>query len=177
LDVLFLHGPAAAGKHTIGGLLSTLVDMPLFHNHLVVDTVSALFDFGTEPFIQLREEMWLSTFRIAADASRSFIFTFNPEATVEVDLIERLEALVHQRGGRVWYVELRCSDAAVQARINSPSRAQFGKLRDPDVYVTLKQQGHFDFPPLPDALISIDTEAAAPIEAARMIADAYASVK
>ena len=90
MDVLFLHGPAAAGKHTIGTLLSTLVDMPLFHNHLVVDAVSALFDFGTEPFIQLREEMWLSAFKIAADASRSFIFTFNPESTVEPELIKLL---------------------------------------------------------------------------------------
>ena len=140
MDVLFVHGPAAAGKHTIGTLLSTLVDMPLFHNHLVVDAVSALFDFGTEPFIQLREAMWLAAFEVAADASRSFIFTFNPEATVEADLIERLDAIVTARGGRVLYVELTCSDEAVAARINSPSRAQFGKLLDADAYVTLKSR-------------------------------------
>lgn len=177
MDVLFLHGPAAAGKHTIGTLLSTLVDMPLFHNHLVVDAVSALFDFGTEPFIQLREEMWLSTFKIAADASRSFIFTFSPEATVEADLIDRLDELVRQRGGRIWYVELTCSDQTVMARINSPSRAQFGKLLDPELYLTLKKQGQFDFPRLPEPLITIDTEAQAPIESARLIAQAFADAR
>ena len=177
MDVLFLHGPAAAGKHTVGTLLSTLVDMPLFHNHLVVDAVSALFDFGTEPFIQLREAMWMAAFEVAADASRSFIFTFNPEATVEPDLIERLETIVTTRGGRVLYVELACSDDTVVARINSPSRAQFGKLLDPDAYVKLKSQGHFDFPPLPTPLITVDTEAQAPIESARMIAHAYLSLK
>ena len=177
MDVLFLHGPAAAGKHTIGTLLSTLVDMPLFHNHLVVDAVSALFDFGTEPFIQLREEMWLSAFKIAADASRSFIFTFNPESTVEPELINRLESVVQQRGGRVLYVALTCSDETVLARINDPSRAQFGKLLDPDTFIALKKQGQFDFPPLPEPMITVDTEAQSPIESARMIAEAYTSIK
>ncbi len=177
MDVIFLHGPAAAGKHTIGTVLSTLVDMPLFHNHLVVDAVSALFDFGTEPFIQLREEMWLAAFKVAADASRSFIFTFNPEATVEPGLIKRLDAIVQERGGRIWYVALNASDDAVKARLNSPSRAQFGKLLDAELYATLKRDGRFDFPALPAALISVDTETQAPIESARMIADAYTRVK
>ena len=102
--------------------------------------------------------------------------SFNPEATVEPGLIARLEDTVRQRGGCVWYVELMCSDEAVAARINSPSRAQFGKLLDSEVYVTLKKQGHFDFPALPDPLISVDTEAQAPIESARMIAAAFAGV-
>jgi hypothetical protein len=82
MDVIFLHGPAAVGKRTIGTLLSTLVGLPLFHNHLVVDAVKALFEFGSEPFIALREQMWLSAFDIAAAASRSCLFYFNTEASV-----------------------------------------------------------------------------------------------
>lgn len=177
MDVLFLHGPAAAGKHTIGTLLSALIDMPLFHNHLVVDAVKALFDFGTEPFIELREEMWLAAFRVAANASCSFIFTFNPEATVDTSLIQRLQDTVAVSGGRVLFVELTCSESTVIARINSPGRAQFGKLLDPELYQSLKAQGHFDFPALPEPIIVVDTEVQAPIESAHLIAAAYRSVK
>lgn len=177
MDVLFIHGPAASGKHTIGMLLATLIDMPLFHNHLVVDAVQALFDFGTEPFIQLREEMWLAAFSVAATASRSFIFTFNPEVTVDVSLISRLQERVQANGGRILFVELICSDAAVLERINEPSRAQFGKLLDGDVYLSSKAQGGFDFPTLPDPIVVVDTEALAPIESARLIASAYQDVR
>ncbi len=40
--------------------------MRLFHNHLTVDLVAALFDFGSEPFVRLRESIWLDAFREAA---------------------------------------------------------------------------------------------------------------
>lgn len=176
MDVLFIHGPAASGKHTIGTLLSTLLDLPLFHNHLVVDAVRALFDFGTEPFIQLREEMWLAAFTVAANASRSFIFTFNPEATVDASLIPRLQDRIQAGGGRILYVELTCSDEAVLERINNPGRAQFGKLLDGDVYLSSKAQGGFEFPALPEPIVVVDTETLAPIESARVIAQAYQAV-
>jgi hypothetical protein len=173
VDVLFLHGPAAAGKYTVGQLLSTMVDMPLFHNHLVVDAVKALFEFGTEPFIQLREEMWLAAFRVAANASQSFIFTFNPEATVDTTLIQRLQTTVTEAGGQILFVSLLCSDETVLKRLNSPSRAQFGKLLDAGVYKSLKAEGHFDYPELPAPLLEVDTETNSPIESAHLIAQAY----
>ncbi len=163
------------GKHTIGSLLSPLVDMPLFHNHLVVDVVRTLFDFGTAPFVKLREELWLATFNAAAEAGQSFIFTFNPERTVDPELIDRLQAVVEKQGGQVHYVALTCSDETVLHRLDSPSRAQFGKLRDKAVYESFKAEGGFEFPPLPAPLIEVDTDAASPAEAARMIADAYAA--
>jgi len=34
--VAFIHGPAPAGKHTIGMRLSKETGLPLFHNHLAV---------------------------------------------------------------------------------------------------------------------------------------------
>jgi chloramphenicol 3-O-phosphotransferase len=176
MNVIFLHGPAAAGKYTIGSLLSTLVDMPLFHNHLVVDAVKALFEFGTEPFIELREEMWLAAFRVAANAGQSFIFTFNPEVTVDVQLVPRLQQCVAHAGGQIMFVELSCADEVLVGRMNQPSRAQFGKLLDPELYLALKAHGQFDFPPLPDPIVVVDTAAQLPIESAQLIADAYTRV-
>lgn len=174
--VVFIHGPAAAGKHTIGSLLSSQLGVPLFHNHLTVDLVKSLFDFGTPAFIKLRADIWRSSFRVAAEAGRSFIFTFNPEITVSPTLIGELSDIVTSAGGHIYYVELLCSDAEIERRIGNPSRHRFGKLTDADVYREFKTRGGFEFPELPSPLISIDTEATTPDEAAQLIAQSLDKV-
>ncbi len=173
MNVLFLHGPAAAGKYTIGSLLSPMLDMPLFHNHLVVDVAKTLFDFGTPEFVALRAVLWRECFSAAAVASRSFIFTFNPEVTVAPALVQDLVAIIEQSSGQVHFVELVCDDETILTRLNEPSRATFGKLVDADLYQRLKAAGQFDYPPLPAAMIAVDTAVQAPIESAALIADAY----
>jgi shikimate kinase len=55
MKLVFLHGPAASGKLTIGRELAALTGLPLFHNHLVVDAVASVFPFGSQRFVKLRE--------------------------------------------------------------------------------------------------------------------------
>jgi hypothetical protein len=167
--VVFIHGPAAAGKHTIGSLVSDQLGLPLFHNHLTVDLVKTFFEFGTPDFIELRADIWKSSFRAAADAGRSFVFTFNPEATVAPSLMDELSDIVTNAGGQIHYVELHCSDSEIERRIGNPSRQQFGKLTDPEVYRDIKSQGGFKFPTFPKPLVSIDTETVTPDEGAHLI--------
>ena len=174
--VVFLHGPAAAGKHTIGSLLSEATGLPLFHNHLTVDLVATLFEFGSEGFVELREEIWLASFRAAARADRSLIFTFHPEASVRPSFIDQTREVVKEHGGTVFFVELLCSEKAVESRIDAPSRAEFGKLQDLEFYRTLREQGAFEFPPLPEPLVRVDTEANAPEASAQEIREALEAV-
>ena len=169
MKVVFLFGPPAAGKHTIGSLLSKETGLPLFHNHLTVDLATSLFEFGTPGFVQLREQVWLASFSAAADAGRSFIFTFSPESTVDPALIGKLEKAVTQRGGAVVYIELLCSEEVVLERIDDESRRQFGKLVDKTLYTQLKAEGSFAFPPLPAPTFQVDTETLTPEESARAI--------
>ncbi|HEX2061110.1 MAG TPA: shikimate kinase, partial [Thermoanaerobaculia bacterium] len=90
MHVIFLHGPPASGKYTIGVRLSELTRLPLFHNHLAVDAATSLFPFGTPSFNRLRAAIWQAAFDEAARSRQSFIFTFNPESTVDPGLIPRL---------------------------------------------------------------------------------------
>jgi len=78
--LVFLHGPAASGKLTVAKELAALTGLSLFHNHLVVDALLAVFPFGSPGFVELRERMWLDVFAAAAAENRSLIFTFHPEA-------------------------------------------------------------------------------------------------
>lgn len=171
MRLVFIHGPAASGKLTIARELAALTGLPLFHNHLVVDALLAVFPFGSEAFVDLRERMWLDVFRAAAAERRSLIFTFHPEASVAADFPERVVALVEAAGGRVDFVALTCAPEAVEARIAAPSRQASGKLSSLALLRELQAQGAFAYPPLPPAAVEIDTGATPPAEAAAHICD------
>ena len=89
MKLIFLHGAPAVGKLTVAEELARLTGFRLFHNHLTVDLVTSLFPFGSEPFIALREQIWLAAFREAAQDDVSLIFTFNPESTVRETLFRK----------------------------------------------------------------------------------------
>ena len=169
MQLIFIYGPPAAGKHTVAVPLSEQTGIPLFHNHMVVDIVRNLFEFGSPPFIELRERLWLDTFTVAAEHDQSMIFTFNPEATVAPTLIADLFDIINRTGGSVVQVELLCPDEVVESRLNNESRHRFTKLTDVEVYREVRSAGgfEFDFEFRPD--LQIDTTTHTPDEAVASI--------
>jgi len=168
MNFVFLHGPAASGKLTVGRELSRLTGYRLFHNHLVVDAVTAVFEFGSESFVRLREEMWLAVFRESALRGVSLIFTFAPERTVRESFVGEAVAAVEGAGGRVLFVELTCPESELERRIEDDSRAEFGKLRSKGLFQELRAAGAFEYPKLPSDL-TLDTGVLSPAEAAMRI--------
>jgi len=90
MHLVFIFGPPAAGKYTIARRVRELTGLPLFHNHLVVDAVHAVFPFGSPSFVRLRERFWMDVFDAAIAEDRSLIFTFQPEASVAPDFAARV---------------------------------------------------------------------------------------
>lgn len=169
MQVVFLHGPAASGKHTIGTRVAEALGIALFHNHLAVDAALALFEFGSPGFRRMRAAIWATAFAEAAAAGRSFVFTFHPEASVDPALIEALAGSVRAHGGEVVFVELLCSPAAIAQRLDQPSRRAFGKLTDAALYASIERAGGFAFPPLPPPALRVDTETHTPEQSAALI--------
>ena len=169
MELIFLHGPAAVGKLTVARELAEMTGLRLFHNHLIVDALLAVFDFGTEPFVKLREEIWLSIFREAAQHNISFIFTFAPERTVGPSFIEKAVDAIESSGGRVLFVELTCPVEELERRLTSASREAFGKLSSVNLFRELNQSGAFDYPKLPNSGLTIDTSQMSPRESAEEI--------
>jgi hypothetical protein len=173
MKLIFLHGAPAVGKLTVARELAQLTGFRLFHNHLTVDLVSSLFAFGSEPFIRLREQTWLACFAEAARTGTSLIFTFNPERTVRPDFIQKTLAVVTAAGGVVVFVELTCAEAELERRLEAASRKEFGKLASVAQYRSLRAEGAFQFPKLPNGL-TLDTTNKAPAKTAQLI-NAYLS--
>jgi len=169
MRAIFIYGTAAAGKFTIGRELARLTGLPLFHNHLVVDAVAAVFPFGSDPFIRLRESFWIQTFAEAATADRSLIFTFQPEPTVSPGFSDQVRETVEGNGGSLFVVALDVSVAEQERRIGDPGRANFGKLVSRDLLRALRESFDASMAAMPDPDLRIDTETCDPIEAATRV--------
>ena len=170
MRLIFIYGLPATGKLTVAEELAKLTGYKLFHNHLVVDLLLTTFDFGSEPFVALREEIWLGVFREAARAQvPGLIFTFNPEKTVRPEFVERAFEIVEQEGGRVDFVELVCPLDELRRRMASESRLKYRKLTSLELFDRLEAEGEFETSHMPLAEVTIDTCTTAPAEAAEQI--------
>lgn len=169
MRLLFLYGPVASGKLTIARRVAEQAGLPLFHNHLIVDAVAAVFPFGSAEFIRLREQFWMETLAAAARAGQSVIFTFAPEPTVAADFPARVSRLVEAAGGRVIYVALEVAPEEQERRLVAPGRQSFGKLRSPKILRAYRSSMAACHQAMPRPSLRIDTGAATPEEAARAI--------
>jgi hypothetical protein len=171
MRLVFIYGPVASGKLTIARDLSVLTGLSVFHNHLIVDAVTAIFPFGTDEFVRLREELWLTLIREAAEANVSLIFTFAPEPTVSEGFPSRVRDIVESAGGDVSFVRLTVPEAAQEERLGAADRSQFGKLRSVDVLRRKREQFRACEAKMPTAVVTIDTGRTPSISAAREIAE------
>lgn len=110
--LVFIIGPPAVGKMTVGHELARRTGLRLFHNHHTIDLVLNFFPFGSPPFARLVEEFRRRIFEEVADSDLpGLIFTYvwafdHPGDHASV---ARLADIFASRGGRVVYVELRAT--------------------------------------------------------------------
>lgn len=170
MDLVFLHGPPAAGKLTTARALEHLVGFPVFHNHLVVDLLTGFFPFGTDAFVRLRERFWLDVVEEAAAAGRSLSFTYAPDTTVPAGFPGRVVEAVGAHGGRVRFVALRVGRAEQERRLVLPDRQEFHKLDDVG---WLRRTPAEPVPETPPVDLEIDTERSDPEASAALIAERF----
>lgn len=172
MDLIFLYGLPGVGKLTVAKELAQLTGYKLFHNHLTVDLVGSVFEFGTEPFVELREEIWCSVFRRAVEENISgLIFTFVFEKTVRDDFVLDVVNIVRLGGGTAHFVGLTCDAHILEERVVDPSRLKYGKLTSVAVLNQLIDEGAFEMPESFEPNVVIDNTHQMPLETARLICE------
>ncbi len=150
MRLVFIYGLPATGKLTVARELASLTGYKLFHNHLAVDLLLSVFEFGSAPFVELREKIWLSVFEQAAQSNLpGLIFTFAPESTVRPEFISSTTDAIARAGSRLDFVELTCSMPELKRRIGDASRRHHGKLISVSQFEQLLAGGVFDAPAMP----------------------------
>lgn len=110
--LLFIVGPPAVGKMTVGTEIAARTGLRLFHNHQTIDLVLPYFDFGTPPFSRLVGEFRRRILEeIAASDLPGAIFTYvwafdDPRDEAGV---EELATIFRSRQGRVLFAELEAT--------------------------------------------------------------------
>lgn len=171
MTLIFLHGLPGVGKLTVARELTKLTGFRIFHNHLTVDLVESVFEFGSQPFVELREKVWLAVFSQAVATNLDgLIFTFAFDRTVRSSFIADVGKVVEANGGEVLFVELRCSIGALEKRITHPSRQRFGKLNSVEQFHELSEDGAFVDPGIPADRLVVDTTEISASDAAGLIA-------
>lgn len=171
MKLIFLYGLPATGKLTVAQELASITGYKLFHNHLAVDLLLSVFDFGSEPFVALREKIWLSVLESASQGQLpGLIFTFAPERTVRLEFIPCAVDVVTRNGGQVEFVELTCPFTELKQRMENPSRLKYRKLASVALFEQLHSDGVFDASYMPQPSVSIDTSLCPPDQAAATIA-------
>ena len=175
--LVFLLGPPAVGKMTVGQELSRLTGLALYHNHLSIESVLPVFDFGSPAFNRLvtlqRKEMMREA---ALSDLPGLIFTFvwAFDSPKELDYVRDLVGVFEAEGGRVVYVELwadletrlKRNEGATRLAAKASKRdvaASRARLIQSDERWQLKSDG--EFPLEPHLLIETSQLSAAEVAA------------
>jgi len=178
MRLIWIYGLPATGKHTVGQHLATLTGYKLFHNHLAVDLLLSVFDFGSQPFVELREQIWLSVFeRAAATNLPGLIFTFAPERTVRPSFIPAALDFLARHNATVDFIELTCPLPELKQRLDNSSRGRFKKLTSTTLFDQLHADGVFDASHMPTPRLTVDTSLHTPEAAAAHIAQTLGLLK
>ena len=174
MRLIFIYGPPGVGKLSVAQELAGISGYKLFHNHLTVELVHAVFDFKTKPFIELREKIWMTVFHKAKEEGVSgIIFTFTPEDNVPGSFIPDVIKLIEDDQNQVHFVELTCALEALRERIVSPSRSAYSKEMSPDHVEKYYQRDHMIPTAVHKSKLAIDSTELSAHEVATKIAAHY----
>lgn len=132
MKLLIIYGAPAAGKLTIATEVARQTGFKLFHNHVSIDCVKPVFEFGSKPFLRMIETIRYATIAEAAREGVDLIHTFVYASGEDDEHFAKLIASAEDHGGEVHLVLLKCDAEELKTRIGNDSRVRIGKLTDPD---------------------------------------------
>lgn len=156
--LVFIVGPPAVGKMTVGHALARRTGFKLFHNHHTIDLVLEFFPFGSPPFRRLVGEFRRRIFEEVAESGLPgliFTYVWGFDQPSDGASVERLADIFASRGGRVVFVELEATQEERLRRnetefrlAHKPSKRDVAvsrrRLLEHDAQYQLNSGGRFD---------------------------------
>jgi hypothetical protein len=124
MTLLFVFGPPAVGKMTVGRAIADASDFRLFHNHHVIEPLLDVFDYGTPPFNRLLEELRLRVLEEVAASGTDLVRTlvWGLDLPEDAAYVRRHIRPFVEGGHRVAFVELYADLDTRLARNRTPYR-------------------------------------------------------
>ena len=106
MKLIFIYGPPAAGKLTVANEIAKRTGFKVFHNHLSIDAIEPIFEFGTESFFKLVSTIRSETVAEAARQNVSLIYTFCYAKGSDDEHVKQITEIAEENGGEVNFVLL-----------------------------------------------------------------------
>lgn len=165
---VLLYGPPAAGKQTVGTALAASTGFRLLHNHLSIDVVRHLFDFGAPGFWATVRDVRLAMVARAAEHGVDIISTYVFSPMEERSYLDAVHGAIADVGGVTYRVQLRPSLEALASRAREPSRVASSKLTDPARILAAVEELEL-YAPIELMDLSIDNSELSPDDVAKQI--------
>lgn len=127
MKLILIYGSPAVGKLTIANAIAEKTDYKVFHNHLTIDAVVPVFEFGSKSFWKLVHQFRIDTIAEAARENISLIYTFCYAKDLDDAHIEEVEKAVVENGGKLCLVLLTAEKSEIEKRILDESRLKYKK--------------------------------------------------
>ncbi|MDM5327130.1 AAA family ATPase [Neobacillus sp. CF12] len=127
MKFVLIFGPQAVGKMTVGQELAKLTGLKLFHNHMTIEMVTPIFDFGTKEGQRLVTLFRKEIFEAAAKSNLeglifTYVWAFNHPS--DWNYVNEVCEIFESRGGTVYFVELEADLNERLERNKSPHRLE-----------------------------------------------------
>ena len=173
MKLIFIYGPPAAGKLTVAKEIAALTGYKVFHNHLSIDCIEPVFEFGSPSFGKLINLIRIETIAEAARTNVSLIYTFCYAKDQDDDHVDKIINAVESNSGEVCFVLLTCERAELESRVLQEDRKKFGKANNLKI-LNLLVDTYDLYSPVPQReSLHIDNTNLSPQEAARQIVEHY----
>jgi RNase adaptor protein for sRNA GlmZ degradation len=129
VKLIFIYGSPAVGKLTVANEIAAATGFKVFHNHLSIDCIVPVFDFGTKPFAKLIEIIRVETVAEAARENVDLIYTFCYAKDLDDAHVEKITRAAEENGGEVCFVLLKADRDELNKRVTEESRKKMGKAK------------------------------------------------
>jgi shikimate kinase len=178
MKLVFLYGPPAVGKYTIGAMLAEKTGYRFVHNHVTVDIAKLVFPHKTDQNRQaisdLKDTLRLDVIRAAALADISLITTLAYTAGQSDEFVKAIIKAVSETGSSLYFVRLTAPRETLYERIANESRAALKKKGDPKVLERKFEQGGLDEPISFVESLELNTAELSPEQSVQRIIDKFA---
>ena len=173
MRLVFIYGPPASGKLTVAIELAKLTGFKLFHNHVSIQFVQSVFEFGTKTFWRLTGKYRLEMLEEAAKEGIDTIFTFVYSKGEDDKFVKHVLQKVRSSGGQVCLVRLHCDRKELVRRVKASTRRKIGKIGTEKMLSDLFRRHNLDLEIPFQRSVSIDTTNRTPRSVAKSITRQY----
>ena len=174
MNLVFIYGPPATGKLTIGIKVADSTGYKLFHNHLTIDVAKELYPNFDSQMFGLTSKLRLTTFEYAAQQNTNIIFTYvfeddetdNLFVKNTVDILSKNDSVVH-------FVQLSAPVDILAERVKDESRKELKKLSDSEHLRAKLENYNFNASVHYDDVLRIDTSKCSPEQSAELIIEHF----